>query len=77
LTAKRHAKEKEYETIRHRTNRVKGAFSRTSLLSTLFKLAIGAEPSFRRLRGFNWLAEGIRVVKFIDGVREHQQLAAV
>jgi putative transposase len=63
-------------TIRHRTDRVKGTFSRTSLLSMLFKLAICAEQSFRRLRGFTWLAEVIRGMKFVDGARENQQLAA-
>jgi putative transposase len=68
--------ESTFATIRHRTDRVKGAFSRTSLLSMLFKLAMCAEQSFRRLKGFAWLAELIRGVKFVDGVREHQQLAA-
>lgn len=68
--------ESTFATIRHRTERVKGAFSRTSLLSMLFKLAICAQQSFRRLKGFNWLAEVIRGVKFVDGVREDQQLAA-
>jgi hypothetical protein len=51
--------ESTFATIRHRTDRVKGAFSRTSLLSMLFKLALCAESSFRRLKGFNWLAEVI------------------
>jgi hypothetical protein len=48
----------------------------SSGLSMLFKLAICAEQSFRRLKGFNWLAEVIRGVKFIDGVREDQQLVS-
>src|SRR5205085_5791785 len=62
--------ESTFATIRHRTGRVKGAFSRTSLLSMLFKLALCAEQSFRRIKGFDWLAEVIRGVKFVDGVRE-------
>lgn len=68
--------ESTFATIRHRTDQVKGAFSRTSLLSMLFKLALCAEQSFRRLKGFNHLAEVLRGVKFIDGVREDQQLQA-
>jgi len=64
--------ESSFATIRHRTDRVKGAFSRRSLLSMLFKLAIAAEGSFRRLKGFNWLAEMIRGVRFVDGIREDQ-----
>lgn len=64
--------ESSFATIRHRTDRVKGAFSRQSLLSMLFKLAIAAEASFRRLKGFNHLAEVIRGVQFIDGIRQDQ-----
>ena len=64
--------ESTFATIRHRTERVKGAFSRTSLLSMLFKLGRCAEDSFRRIKGFDWLAEVIRGVKFVDGVREDQ-----
>jgi putative transposase len=51
---------------------VKGAFSRQSLLSMLFKRTIAAEDSFRRLKGFDWVAEVIRGVKFVDGMREDQ-----
>ena len=68
--------ESTFATIRHRTDQVKGAFSRTSLLSMLFKLALCAEQSFRRLKGFDCLAEVLRGVRFVDGVREDQQLQA-
>ena len=34
--------------------------TRQSLLSMLFKRAIAAEDSFRRLKGFDWVAEVIR-----------------
>ena len=68
--------ESTFATIRHRTDRVKGAFSRKSMLSMLFKLALCAEQRFRRLKGFNWLAEVIRGVKFVDGVKQGQQLEA-
>ena len=57
------------------TDRVKGAFSRMSLLAMLFKRATCAELSFRRLKGFTWLTEVMRGVKSVDGIREHQQLA--
>jgi len=65
--------ESTFATIRHRTDRVKGAFSRTSLLSMLFKLALCAEQTFRRIKGFNWLADVIRGVKFTDGVKQKEQ----
>ncbi len=64
--------ESTFATIRHRTDRVKGAFSRTSLLAMVFKLATCAESSFRRIKGFDWLAEVIRGVKFVDGVKHDQ-----
>ena len=38
----------------------------------LFKLARAAEQSFRRIRGFNWIAEVIRGVKFVDGIKQDQ-----
>ena len=33
-----------------------------------------AEGSFRRLKGFDWLAEVIRGVKFVDGIRQDQSI---
>jgi putative transposase len=72
--------ESTFATIRHRTKRVKGAFSRTSLLSMLFKLATSAESSFRRIKGFDWLAQVISGVQFVDGIKQdnsnQQQKAA-
>lgn len=64
--------ESSFATIRHRTDRVKGAFSRGTLLAMLFKLARAAEQSFRRIKGFNWIAEVIRGVKFVDGIKQDQ-----
>jgi putative transposase len=72
--------ESTFATIRHRTKRVKGAFSRTSLLSMLYKLATCAESSFRRIKGFDRLAQVISGVQFVDGIkqdnRNQQQKAA-
>jgi putative transposase len=71
--------ESSFATIRHRTQRTKGAVSRKTLLGLIYKLAMCAEKSFRRLNGFEQLAEVIRGVKFIDGVREakeQQKIAA-
>ena len=72
--------ESTFATIRHRTQRVKGGFSRTSLLSMLFKLATCAESSFRRIKGFDWLAQVMSGVQFVDGIKQdnnnQQQKAA-
>jgi putative transposase len=65
--------ESTFATIRHRTKRVKGAFSEQSLMAMMFKLAITAQASFRRLRGFRWLADVINGVSFVDGIKQHDQ----
>jgi hypothetical protein len=39
----------------------------------VFKLAMSAEKNWRRLRGFEYLADVVRGVKFVDGVRQKKQ----
>jgi transposase-like protein len=65
--------ESTFATIRHRTKRVKGAFSEQSMMAMMFKLAITAEHSFTRLRGFRHLADVINGVSFVDGIKQHDQ----
>lgn len=62
--------ESTFATVRHRTYKSKGAFSRTTILTMVFKLCESAEKNWRRLRGFNYLADVIRDVKFVDGIRQ-------
>lgn len=64
--------ESSFATIRHRTDQTKGAVSRSTLMGLVYKLAMCAENSFRRLNGFNRFAEVIRGVKFVDGVPEQE-----
>ena len=66
--------ESTFSTLRHRTVRVKGAFSRTSAMAMMFQLGIEAEKSWRRFKGSEKLAQVISGVKFIDG--EPVQLAS-
>lgn len=47
-----------FATIRHRTDRTNGCLTRTWMLSMLFKLAMVAEPSWRRLRRFAMARQG-------------------
>ncbi len=42
------------------------------LLCAFFKLARQAEKTWSRLRGHQRLAEVINMVKFIDGISEHE-----
>ena len=49
-----------FATVRHRTDRTKGCLTRDGMLAMIFKLGMSAERSWRRLRGFEWLAKVIR-----------------
>jgi transposase-like protein len=60
--------ESTFATVRHRTDRTKGCVSRSTLLGLTFKLAMSAEKSWHKLRGFELLGELIAGVKFVDGV---------
>jgi hypothetical protein len=54
--------------IRHRTDRAKSYLTRAGMLAMMFMHGMAVEPSWKRLREFDWLAKIIRGVKFRDGV---------
>jgi transposase-like protein len=60
--------ESTFGTIRHRTKRSKGCLSRDGMLHMMFKLGLCAEKTWRRLRGFDYLAKVVTGIKFKDGV---------
>jgi transposase-like protein len=68
--------ESTFATVRLRTNKTKGCGSRMACLTMVFKLAQCAERHWRRLNGSTLLAEVIRGVPFVDGVRNDSQDAA-
>ena len=61
--------ESTFATVRHRTKKVKNCFSRTIVLTMVFKLSESAQKRWNRLRGFQKLGEVIQGVRFIDGVK--------
>jgi len=65
--------ESTFATLRHRTKRVKGAFSKDSALSMMLQLALEAEKHWNRITAVERLGELIEGVRFVDGVA---QLAA-
>jgi transposase-like protein len=69
--------ESTFATVRHRTYKSKNCFSRTTILTMVFKLCESAQERWIKLRGFNYLAEVIRGVKFINGVREDLEKKSV
>lgn len=65
--------ESTFATVRHRTYKSKGCFSRTTILTMVFKLCESAQECWIKLRGFNYLAEVIRGVKFVNGISENEK----
>jgi transposase-like protein len=65
--------ESVFATVRHRTKKSKGCFSRTTILAMVFKLFGSAERRWKRIHGFDRLGEVIDGVKFIDGVSEKEK----
>jgi transposase-like protein len=65
--------ESTFATLRHRTKRVKGAFSKDSALAMLLQLGLEAQKRWHRITAAERLGELIEGVRFVDGVA---QLAA-
>ena len=61
--------ESTFATVRLRTAKTRGCVSRKSILAMVYKLGMSAQTRWRKLRGFNRLADVIRGVKFQDGVQ--------
>jgi len=62
--------ESTFATIRLRTRKTRNCVSATSGLSLMHQLAMSAQKRWRRLRGFQKLADVIAGIQFIDGVDE-------
>ena len=60
--------ESTFATVRNRTIRSKGCLSNKTALAMVFKLADGAQKSWRRIDGHNQLPKLIQGVKFADGI---------
>lgn len=60
--------ESTFATVRHRTKRVKGCFSRKTILTMVFKLCQSAQETWNRMHGFKKLADVIAGIKFADGL---------
>ena len=48
--------------------------TRDGMLAMIYKLGVSAEKSWRRLRGFEWLAKVVEGVKFRDGIDVQTEL---
>ena len=62
--------ESTFATVKLRTAKTRNCLTRTTMLTMVFKLCQTAEKNWRRLMGYKLIADVIRDVRFIDGVRE-------
>ena len=60
--------ESTFATVRLRTDKTKNTFSRTTMLSLVFKLCQAAEKRWRRLRGSELVIDVLKGVKYVDGI---------
>jgi transposase-like protein len=67
--------ESTFATVRLRTAKTRGCLSRKTALTMAFQLARCAQKGWRKLNGYQHLAEIIRGVKFVDGVMETRKAA--
>ena len=65
--------ESTFATLRHRTKRVKSAFSKDSALAMMLQLGLEAQKRWHRITAVERLGELIEGIRFVDGVA---QLAA-
>ena len=64
--------ESTFATVKLRTYKTRGCLSRATGLAMAFKLCLSAQKRWRKLNRFDMMAEVIKGVKFVDGVREER-----
>ncbi len=64
--------ESTFATVKLRTAKVRGCFSRNTVLTMAFKLMESAQKNWIRLHGFKRLAEVIEGVQFVDGIPQYR-----
>ena len=62
--------ESTFATVRLRTDKTRGCGTRQATLMMVFKLAQSAARGWRKLNGLEKLAEVVKGVRFVDGVKE-------
>jgi transposase-like protein len=62
--------ESTFATVKLRTAKTRNCLSRRSMISLVFKLCQSAEKNWRRLQGYKLIADVIKDIRFIDGIRE-------
>ena len=66
--------ESTFATVRLRTDKTKNCGSRNTILAMVFKLTQSAQKRWHRIRGFEYMADVVRGVKFVNGVKAESDL---
>jgi putative transposase len=67
--------ESTFSTVRLRTYKTKGCGSRTATLTMVYKLALEASRTWKRLKGYKLILKVLEGKKFVDG-EEEEEVAA-
>jgi transposase-like protein len=62
-----------FASVRLRTGKTRGMLSRNTLLALVFKIIQCSQKKWRKIRGFQRLAQVIQGVKFCDGLTQVEQ----
>lgn len=62
--------ESTFATVKHRTRKSRGCFSRETIVASTFKLLQEAQKRWKKLYGHKQLADVVNLIKFKDGVDE-------
>lgn len=63
--------ESTFATVRHRSKKSKGCFSKTTILTMVFKLCESAAKRWHKIAGFKQLGDVITGVKFKNGIPDN------
>ena len=67
--------ESTFSTVRLRTYKTKGCGSRTATLTMVYKLALEASRTWKRLKGYKLILKVLEGKKFVDGEEEEEEAA--
>lgn len=65
--------ESTFATVRLRTTKTRNCVSRNTILAMVFKLMCSAQKRWKRLRGFELMADVVEGIVFINGEREQEK----
>lgn len=67
--------ESTFAMVRLRTDKTRGCLSRETALTMVFKLCFGAQKRWHKLNGASYMADVIKGVRFVDGIRKEKEAA--